>query len=95
MFQGVLDARAGHPSQTLADPYDPNLMPADLRKAHEKLDRAADRLYRSKPFKDDHERMEFLLERYGAMARKNQTEPRAEAGPEAADPEPFLEANLA
>jgi len=70
--QGVMDARAGHPSQTLADLYDPNLMPADLRKSHEKLDRAADRLYRGKPFKDDHERLEFLLERYGAMVQKNQ-----------------------
>ena len=70
--QAVLDARAAHPGQTLADLYDPNLMPSDLRRAHEKLDKAVDRLYRKEPFKDDHERLEFLLERYGAMVQKNQ-----------------------
>ena len=72
LAQAVLDARAAHPSQTLADLYDPNLMPSDLRRAHEKLDKAVDRLYRKEPFKDDHERLEFLLERYGAMVQKNQ-----------------------
>ena len=70
--QSVLDMRERHAGQTLADLYDPNLMPADLRRAHEKLDKAVDRLYRKEPFKDDHERLEFLLERYGAMVQKNQ-----------------------
>ena len=70
--QAVLDARTNHPGQTLADLYDPRTMPADLRKAHEKLDKAVDRLYRREPFKDDHERLEFLLERYGAMVQNNQ-----------------------
>ena len=70
--QAVLDARAAHPDQTLADLYDPLAMPTDLRRAHEKLDKAVDRLYRKEPFKDDHERLEFLLGRYGAMVQKNQ-----------------------
>ena len=70
--RAVLDARAAHPGQSLADLYDPNIMPTDLRRAHEKLDKAVDRLYRKEPFKDDHERLEFLLERYGAMVQKNQ-----------------------
>ena len=69
--RAVLDARAAHPGQTLADLYDPLTMPTDLRRAHEKLDRAVDRLYRKEPFKDDHERLAFLLERYGAMVQKN------------------------
>ena len=43
----------------------------DLRRAHEKLDKAIDRLYRKEPFDDDHERLKFLLERYGAMVQKN------------------------
>ena len=68
--QAVLDARAAHPGQTLADLYDPNLMPSDLRRAHEKLDKVVDRLYRNEPF-DDHEHLKFLLERYGAMVQKN------------------------
>lgn len=69
--QAVLDARAAHGGETVADLYDPDKMPLDLRRAHEKLDRAVDRLYRKEPFKDDHERLKFLLERYGAMVQKN------------------------
>ena len=36
----VLAARAAHPDATLADLYDPDLMPVDLRRAHRDLDRA-------------------------------------------------------
>lgn len=38
--QGILDARANHPNDSLADMYDPLLMPIDLRKAHETNDKA-------------------------------------------------------
>lgn len=69
--QAILDARAAHPGQTLADLYDPALMPLDLRRAHDRLDKAVDRMYRKEPFDDDHERLKFLLERYGAMVQKN------------------------
>ena len=48
LAQAVLDARAAHPDATLADLYDPDLMPPDLRKAHQALDRAVDKLYRRK-----------------------------------------------
>ena len=41
--QAVLDARAAHPEATLADLYDPDLMPPDLRKAHQTLDRVVDK----------------------------------------------------
>ena len=43
--QAVLDARAAHPRSTLADLYDPDIMPPDLVKAHRKLDRIVDRMY--------------------------------------------------
>jgi hypothetical protein len=43
--QAVLDARAGHAGSSLADLYDPNLMPPDLVKAHRELDRAVDAAY--------------------------------------------------
>ena len=46
LAQAVLDARAAHPDATLADLYDPDLMPPNLRRAHHALDRAVDRLYR-------------------------------------------------
>jgi hypothetical protein len=38
--EGVLQARARHPGSTLSDLYDPDLMPGDLRRAHQALDRA-------------------------------------------------------
>ena len=65
--QRVLDARDAHLTSTLADLYNPVTMPADLAKAHRKLDRAVDRLYRRKMFDSDLERIEFLLERYEGM----------------------------
>jgi hypothetical protein len=62
--QGVLDARAAHPTATLADLYDPLTMPRDLLKAHQKLDRAVDAAYGRKDFKTEAERVAFLFERY-------------------------------
>ena len=43
--QGILDARALYPDSSLADLYDPLLMPKELRKAHEENDRAVMRAY--------------------------------------------------
>ena len=63
----VLAARASHPNATLADLYDPDLMPVNLRKAHQTLDRAVDRLYRRSPFLSDRERVEHLLVLYEKM----------------------------
>ena len=56
----MLDARAAHASATLADLYDPDLMPPNLRRAHHALDRAVDRLYRWKRFTSERERVEYL-----------------------------------
>ncbi|MCY4392770.1 MAG: N-6 DNA methylase [Chloroflexi bacterium] len=64
LTQAVLDARAEHPEATLADLYDPDLMPPNLRKAHQALDRAVDRLYRSGGFDSERERVEHLLGLY-------------------------------
>ncbi len=65
--QAVLDARATHPGATLADLYDPDLMPPDLRRAHRALDRAVDRLYRRAGFASERERVEHLLTLYEKM----------------------------
>nr|WP_207188168.1 class I SAM-dependent DNA methyltransferase [Thiorhodovibrio winogradskyi] len=67
LAQAVLDARAAHPDATLADLYDPNLMPTALRRAHQALDRAVDRLYLSGGFSSERERVEHLLARYEEM----------------------------
>jgi hypothetical protein len=62
--QAVLDARAAHEGATLADLYDPDVMPQDLRKAHRALDEAVDRLYRKEAFASDRERVEHLFGLY-------------------------------
>src|SRR3546814_7895488 len=80
MAQDVLDARAAWPTSSLADLYDPDTMPAYLRKAHHALDLAVDRLYRRQPFATDRDRVEHLFGRYEALvhpmeheaARQNQ-----------------------
>ena len=62
-----LDARAAHPSATLADLYDPDLMPPNLRRAHQVLDRAVDRLYRRAGFASERTRVEHLFMLYEKM----------------------------
>ncbi|WP_026688801.1 class I SAM-dependent DNA methyltransferase [Alteribacter aurantiacus] len=48
---------------TLADLYDPIVMPVDLVKAHRSLDKAVDKAY-GKSFKNDNERVEHLFKLY-------------------------------
>ena len=67
LAKAVLDARASHPGATLADLYDPNLMPPNLRKAHHILDRAVDHLYLRKRFASERERVEHLFMLYEKM----------------------------
>jgi hypothetical protein len=62
--QGVLDARAKYPNSSLADLYDPLTMPADLLKAHQRLDKAVDTAYRKKAFHSEAERVAFLFDEY-------------------------------
>lgn len=63
----ILSARANHPDANLADLYDPDLMPPVLRKAHQDLDRAVDKLYRRNGFTSERERVEHLLGLYEKM----------------------------
>lgn len=66
----VLQARENHSGKTLADLYDPDKMPEDLRQAHRDLDLAIDRCYRSHPFKSDEDRLEYLFKMYEEMTSK-------------------------
>ena len=49
---------------TLANLYDPLLMPPDLKKTHQHLDTIVDKCYQNKPFRNDEERMKFLFDLY-------------------------------
>jgi len=75
LAQAILDAReaefAKDPNTSLAHLYDPNLMPIALRKAHQNLDKAVDKLYAPKGFKTPLERVNHLFERYSQLTAKD------------------------
>jgi hypothetical protein len=89
--QAVLDVRTENIDKgaSLADLYDPLVMPRALYKAHHALDIAVDRCYRRKPFTTDRERVEYLFAQYAKLtapllAVEKKTRKKKESGP----PEP-------
>jgi hypothetical protein len=70
--QEILIARERHFPATIADLYDPELMPEDLRRAHERNDEVLERIYIGRRFKNDSERLEKLFELYTRMTNKLQ-----------------------
>ena len=76
LSQAVLDARQAHTGATLADLYDPDTMPPNLRKAHQTLDRAVDRLYRPGGFASERERVEHLFGLYEKMVAPLTVKPK-------------------
>lgn len=69
LAQNILMIREYYPDKTLADLYDPELMPEDLLKAHQELDLAVDKLYRKKPFANDEDRLRHLFARYEMLVK--------------------------
>lgn len=63
----ILEERENHSEKTLAQLYDPDKMPEGLREAHRLNDLAVERCYRSKPFENDEERLEYLFKLYEKM----------------------------
>jgi hypothetical protein len=74
--QAVLDARANYEGSTLADLYNPLTMPPDLLKAHHALDKAVDKAYRTKPFANERERIEYLFEQYQKLTAPLDAQPK-------------------
>lgn len=68
--EDILLAREAHFPATIADLYDPETMPANLREAHERNDEALERIYIGRRFRNDTERLEKLFEMYTKMASK-------------------------
>ena len=62
--QKILDVRAEFTDSSLADLYNPLTMPPKLTKAHNELDKAVDKCYRSQAFKNDASRIEYLFGLY-------------------------------
>lgn len=63
----VLDTREYHSEKTLADLYDPDKMPDDLRQAHQELDDLVDLIFRKRQFGSDEERLSYLFGMYKQM----------------------------
>lgn len=68
--EDILLAREAHFPATIADLYDPEKMPADLRAAHNRNDETLERIYIGRRFKNDTERLEKLFGMYTKMTTK-------------------------
>ncbi len=80
--EDILLAREVHFPATIADLYDPEAMPADLRAAHERNDEVLERIYIGRRFKNDTERLEKLFELYTKMtAEENEVGRKKAAKP--------------
>lgn len=77
----ILLAREAHFPATIADLYDPDKMPADLRAAHDRNDEVLERIYIGRRFRNDTERLEKLFELYTRMTASAATKsaPKAKA----------------
>ena len=65
----ILLVREAHFPATIADLYDPEAMPTDLRAAHDRNDEVLERIYIGRRFRNDTERLEKLFELYTKMAK--------------------------
>lgn len=68
--EDILLAREAHYPATIADLYDPDAMPDNLRQAHERNDEVLERIYIGRRFKNDTERLEKLFDMYAKMTDK-------------------------
>ena len=71
--EDILLAREAHFPATIADLYDPETMPANLREAHERNDDTLERIYIGRRFKNDTERLEKLFDLYTEMTAQQGT----------------------
>ena len=66
----ILRCRYGHYPATIAQLYDPDKMPDDLRAAHKANDDLLESMYIGRPFRNDTERLEHLFKLYAARVKK-------------------------
>jgi hypothetical protein len=78
--ENILLAREAHFPATIADLYDPDAMPDNLRQAHERNDEVLERIYIGRRFKNDTERLEKLFELYTKMTAAAKASPATKKG---------------
>jgi len=71
--ENILLAREAHFPATIADLYDPEKMPENLRLAHEQNDEVLERIFIGRRFKNDTERLEKLFDLYTKMIAAEKT----------------------
>jgi len=64
----ILDVREYYCERTLAELYDPDLMPVDLRAAHSALDALVDSIYSNRDYETNEQRLADLFSMYEAMS---------------------------
>lgn len=69
--QSILNVRKKFPDSSLADLYNPSLMPPELINAHKKLDHVVDVAYGKLDFNNESERAAFLIEKYNQYCTEN------------------------
>ena len=75
--EDILLARESHFPASIADLYDPNTMPENLRDAHDRNDEVLERIYIGRRFKNDTERLEKLFDLYTKMTSTQSGSKRA------------------
>jgi len=78
--ENILLAREAHFPATIADLYDPEAMPANLRLAHEENDEVLERIYVGRRFKNDTERLEKLFDLYTKMTAASPLKSKTKRG---------------
>lgn len=68
--EDILLAREAHFPATIADLYNPETMPENLRAAHDRNDETLERIYIGRRFKNDTERLEKLFDMYTKLTTK-------------------------
>jgi hypothetical protein len=71
--ENILLAREAHFPATIADLYEPEKMPENLRRAHEQNDEVLERIFIGRRFKNDTERLEKLFDLYTKMIAAEKT----------------------
>lgn len=66
----IQKTRYRHYPASIAELYDPDKMPEDLRSAHQANDDLLESMYIGRPFKTDTERLEHLFKLYAAKVKK-------------------------
>tara|TARA_R110001599_G_scaffold78184_6_gene212704 strand:- start:847 stop:3624 length:2778 start_codon:yes stop_codon:yes gene_type:complete len=78
----ILVVRENYFPATIADLYDPEKMPSDLRAAHDCNDEVLERIFIGRRFKNDTERLEKLFDLYSKMTTPKSTANARKAGTE-------------